>query len=212
MLIKASNDEIFFAGIGKKAAVRRASKHAAGAKRKTGFERWRRGGTGKAGDIRMNINDDPIFISGGEAFSYRKNNSIVMICENEWRYMLCRNMTSISPRNSRCEVRNERIYGKGDHAGAPEAGRRRGPCHCERDSPETGEDAVFLVVVSQDIGGLGLGISSMASALGSEEIGKGDGGIAVSAGCSLLPFMSPIWANNRTHTGEVREPDVRDMS
>jgi alkylation response protein AidB-like acyl-CoA dehydrogenase len=38
----------------------------------------------------------------------------------------------------------------------------------------------------------------MAAALGSEELGRGDGGIAVSAGCSVWPFMSPIWANNRT--------------
>ncbi len=50
----------------------------------------------------------------------------------------------------------------------------------------------------EDIGGLGLGISSMAAALGSEELGRGDGGIAVSAGCSVWPFMSAIWADNRT--------------
>ncbi len=50
----------------------------------------------------------------------------------------------------------------------------------------------------EDIGGLGLGISNMASALGSEELGRGDGGIAVSAGCSIWPFMSALWADNRT--------------
>ena len=38
----------------------------------------------------------------------------------------------------------------------------------------------------EDIGGLGLGISNMASALGSEELGRGDGGIAVSAGVQYL--------------------------
>jgi len=49
----------------------------------------------------------------------------------------------------------------------------------------------------EEVGGLGMGISSMASALGSEEIGRGDGGISVSAGCAVLPFMAPIWADNK---------------